>query len=108
MTGMHLAGRPMLVPAPVLAEVGYLLGREAGARVEAGFLQSLADGHFQPVDLTIPDYARMSELVNQYADLGLGTTDAAVIALAERLRSSRSRPSTGDTSPSSAPGMSTH
>lgn len=85
MTGLHLAGRPMLVPATVVAEVGYLLGREAGAPVEAGFLQSLADGDFHPVDLLGKDYERMAELVAQYSDLGLGTTDASVIALAERL-----------------------
>jgi predicted nucleic acid-binding protein len=45
-TGLHLAGRPLLVPATVVAEVGYLLAREAGARVEALFLTALADGDF--------------------------------------------------------------
>lgn len=71
---------------PVVAEVGYLLGREAGARVESMFLRSLADEDFQVVELSPTDYGRMAELVDQYADLPLGTTDAAVIALAERLR----------------------
>jgi uncharacterized protein len=85
MTGLYMAGRPMLVPATVIAEVGYLLCREAGGAVEAGFLRSLADGDFEPVDLLAEDYGRMAELVTQYADLGLGTTDASVIALAERL-----------------------
>jgi len=84
-SGMHLANRPMLVPGPVVAEVGYLLAREAGARVESAFLRSLADGDFQPVDLTSDDYARMADLVDQYADLPLGTTDAGVVAVAERL-----------------------
>ena len=31
LTGLHLARRPILVPAPVVAEVGYLLGRAGGA-----------------------------------------------------------------------------
>lgn len=84
-TGMHLAGRDLLVPATVVAEVGYLLAREAGARVEALFLTALAEGDFQTVDLTSTDYRRMAELVEQYADFPLGTTDASVIALAERL-----------------------
>ena len=83
-TGMHLAQRPLLVPATVIAETGYLLAREAGARVEALFLGSVAAGDFQLVDLTDTDLARMAELVAQYADLPLGTTDASVIALAER------------------------
>jgi predicted nucleic acid-binding protein len=29
-TGLHLARRELLVPGPVVAEVGYLLNREAG------------------------------------------------------------------------------
>ena len=29
-SSLHAAGRKMLVPAPVVAEVGYLLAREAG------------------------------------------------------------------------------
>ena len=37
------------------------------------------------MDLTPTDYSRMAELVEQYDDLPLGTTDASVIALAERL-----------------------
>jgi predicted nucleic acid-binding protein len=45
-TALHLAGRRILVPGPVIAEVGYLLAREGGARVEAQFLTSLADGEF--------------------------------------------------------------
>lgn len=85
MTSMHLAGRDLLIPAPVVAEVGYLLAREAGAQIEAAFLQSLAATDFIVVDLVAADYERMAELVVQYADLGLGTTDAAVVAVAERL-----------------------
>jgi predicted nucleic acid-binding protein len=70
----------------VAAEVGYLLGREAGPRVESLFLSSLADGDFSAVDLTAEDYARMAELVLTYGDLPLGTTGASVIAIAERLK----------------------
>jgi predicted nucleic acid-binding protein len=83
---MHAAGRDLLVPATVTAEVGYLLAREAGARVESLFLRSLAEGDFAAVDLTAADYARMAELVDRYGDLPLGTTDASVIAVAERLK----------------------
>jgi uncharacterized protein len=84
-TGLHLAGRQLLVPAVVVAEVGYLLAKYAGAHAEAVFLRSLADGDFSTIDLVPADYLRMSELVKQHADLPLGTTDVAVVALAERL-----------------------
>ncbi|WP_158891968.1 type II toxin-antitoxin system VapC family toxin [Amycolatopsis anabasis] len=84
-TGLHLANRPILVPAPILGEVGFMLAKYAGARTEAGFLRSLAAGDFVPVDLTNADYDRVADLVDQYADLPLGTSDASVIAVAERL-----------------------
>jgi uncharacterized protein len=85
-TSLHLAGRPILVPAPVVAEVGYLLGRAGGAKIESTFLRSIAQQAFRVVDLEILDYERMAELVDTYADFPLGTTDAAVVAVAERLR----------------------
>ena len=82
---MYTARRQLLVPATVVAEVVYLLAREAGPRVEALFLQSLADGAFFAVELTTSDYGRMAELVDTYGDLPLGTTDASVVPSAERL-----------------------
>lgn len=45
----------------------------------------VAEGSFEPVDLLLDDYARMAELAHQYADMPLGTTDASVVALSERL-----------------------
>jgi uncharacterized protein len=83
--GMRLAGREMVMPAPVVAEVGFLVGKYAGARAESLFLRSLAEGDFTVAELTTADWLRTSELVEQYGDFPLGTTDAAVIALAERL-----------------------
>jgi len=44
------------------------------------------DGDFSIVDLTAADYARMADLVDTYGSLPLGTTDASVIAVAERLK----------------------
>lgn len=84
-TGLHLAGRELLVPATVVAEVGYLLARKAGAEVEAMFLGAIADGDFRAVNLRPDDFRRAVDLVRQYGDLPLGTTDATVIALTERL-----------------------
>jgi predicted nucleic acid-binding protein len=85
-TGLHEAGTGLLIPAPVIAEVGYLLAREAGPRVESLFLRSLADGDFSTVELTTADFARMADLVVTYGSLPLGTTDASVVAVAERLK----------------------
>lgn len=84
-TGLRLAGRRLLLPPTVVAEVGYLLAREGGPQYEALFLSSIADGSFVVADLTKADYRRMAELVLQYGDMPLGTTDASVITIAERL-----------------------
>jgi predicted nucleic acid-binding protein len=69
----------------VIAEVGYLLARKGGSHAEAMFLRSFADGSLTSATLKVSDFARMAELVETYADFPLGTTDAAVIAVAERL-----------------------
>jgi uncharacterized protein len=76
---------PRLVPGLVIAEVAYLLARDAGASVEAAFLRSFKAGFLAIVSPTTDDLSRAAELVEQYADLPLGTTDACIVALAERL-----------------------
>lgn len=76
---------PRLVPGLVIAEVSYLLARDAGSAVEAEFLRSFATGFLAIADLTVADLDRSAELVEQYADLHLGATDACLVALAERL-----------------------
>jgi predicted nucleic acid-binding protein len=39
---------------------------------------------FRLEDLTLSDYRRISELLEEYADSGIDYVDAAVVALAER------------------------
>lgn len=84
-TGLRLANRRLLVPQTVMAEVGYLLETKVGTSAEVAFLEAVANGSFEMVSLTQEDVTRVSELVDRYDDLPLGTTDASVIALAERL-----------------------
>ena len=77
----------LLVPQPIIAEVCYMIGRASfGAAVEAMFLRSFADGSLTAAPLDPVDFERMAELVEQYASLPLGGSDASVVALAERLQ----------------------
>ncbi len=76
---------PRLVPGPVIAEVCYLLAREVGTSAEAAFLRSFVGGFLTAAGLEPTDFERAAELVETYADLPLGGTDACVVALAERL-----------------------
>lgn len=74
----------IIVPALVVAEATYFVGRRLGADAEAEFLLGLG-----VLDVEAPepeDFVRMAELVTEYADFPLGGTDASVIALAERLQ----------------------
>ena len=56
-----------------------------GPATQAAFIASVAAGDFTVTDLTPNDWQRVGELVEQYGDMDLGTVDAAVIAIAERL-----------------------
>ncbi len=75
----------MLVPVSVLVETAQVLERRAGSKVEARFLQDFAKSGLTLVDLNGDDLGRMSALVDHYANLPLGSVDASVIAVAERL-----------------------
>jgi len=78
-------GSEFLVPATVVVEVCWMLGRHVSATLEADLLDAIAEGELQLEVLERIDYARTSELVTTYADLPLGMVDASVVAIAERL-----------------------
>lgn len=75
----------LLVTPTVIAEVCYLLHERAGSKAEVQFLQSFAAGELHLAELTLADVSRMAELTRRYDDLGLGGTDASIVAVAERL-----------------------
>lgn len=58
-------------------------------QAEIVFLTSLVEGGLIVEHPIQPDLARMAELLWQYSDLPLGTVDASIVALAERLNVSR-------------------
>jgi uncharacterized protein len=76
---------PLLIPATVFTEVCMLAERRRGTKAELAFLSDVRSGLFTMLDTASVDLDRISELVETYADLPLGTVDASVIALAERL-----------------------
>lgn len=82
---LHLSSEKLLVPQTVLAECAYTIQRQGGTAQELLFLQSIADGDLALVELVAEDMSRVIELVDTYDDFPLGTTDASVIAIAERL-----------------------
>ncbi len=87
----HLASREtlsrvdlhLIVPALVVSEATYFVGRRLGAAAESRFMRGI--GELEVEAPSSEDFARIAELIEQYADFPLGGTDASVVALAERL-----------------------
>lgn len=77
------------LPQSVLAEVGYMLGREIGNRAFAEFLMRLPDTKYRILALEMRDLLRTSELLAQYADSRIDFVDATIAAIAERLKITR-------------------
>lgn len=84
-TSLHLNNEQLVVPDFVVTEVCFLLEREGGPKLEAGFVRSLAAGDFVLAQADADGLERIAELITTYADLPLGLVDASVVALAERL-----------------------
>jgi predicted nucleic acid-binding protein len=74
----------LVVPAPITAELDYLLGQRFGQNARRGFLIDLARGRFRVAHLERDDYETIIKLDRQYADLDLGLADCALVTLADR------------------------
>lgn len=75
----------LIVPGPVVPETAWLIESRLGPSAEATFLRLVTTGILKVIDLGLPSYARCVELIEQYADLGLGFVDASIVAVAENL-----------------------
>ena len=75
----------MAMSAPVVAETSWMIESRLGPKAEARFLRLVTSGEIEVIDLSLADYLRCVELIETYADLGLGLVDASVVTIAERL-----------------------
>ncbi len=80
---------PLIVPAPVTAEVDYLVRQRGGTRAARHFLVDLAEERFRVEALTIEEYALALAVHDRYAALDLGLADLSVMVLASRYRTTR-------------------
>ena len=74
---------PLIVPAGILAEAGYMIDVDLGAAVLRQFVSDLEDAYYE-LDCGEGDFKRIGELLERYADMQLGLADVCVIACAER------------------------
>ncbi len=76
---------PLVVPTLVVTEVVYLVGTRLGYEAEVRLLGDFAAGTFVAEPVQPADWMRIAELVATYSDLELGTVDASVVTVCERL-----------------------
>lgn len=75
---------PIVVSPYVVAELGYLVGTRIGAAAEAEVIAELASGGYELACLDREDVLRAVVVMERYADLDIGITDASLVVLSER------------------------
>ncbi|HLF07875.1 MAG TPA: PIN domain-containing protein [Dehalococcoidia bacterium] len=80
------ADEALVLPAPILVEVDYLISRRLHPGVLGALLDDIVSGAYLVEDLLPQDYERVRELCDRYADADIGFVDAAVLAIVERLK----------------------
>lgn len=86
---LETASGPLVTTAMVIAETAYLLTRELGPGAEPALYDAILEGSLTVEPANSADWRRIRDLVDAYADMPLGGTDASLVAIAERLGASR-------------------
>jgi predicted nucleic acid-binding protein len=76
---------PIVVPELVVTEVAYFLADRLGSVAERAFVRAIRDGELLVEPVEPQDWERIDDLLERYEDLPLGTVDASVVAVCERL-----------------------
>jgi uncharacterized protein len=79
----------LVVPAPVTAEVDYLLGRRLGRPARLAFLDDLGAGRFTVACMEVDEHGLLARLERRYADLDVGLADLSVVVAAARFGTRR-------------------
>ncbi len=79
----------LVLPVVVLPEVCYLIASRLGHQAMCRFVSSLTPDAVQVEPATSEDLIRVHQILEQYADSQLDFTDAAIVAIAERLNITR-------------------
>jgi predicted nucleic acid-binding protein len=79
----------LFIPAPVTAEIDYLLGQRFGGPARRAFITDLAERRFETPALDSRDYATAVEIDRRHADLNLGLADISLAIVAHKLGTDR-------------------
>lgn len=79
----------LVIPAPVTAEVDYLLGRRLGRTARLAFIEDLSAGRFVVAHLEPDDHRVVADLERRYEALDAGLADLSVVVAANRHQTRR-------------------
>jgi predicted nucleic acid-binding protein len=77
---------PLLLSPLILAETDCLVAKRLGRHAERNFLADVTDKVYRLVAFDDDDMESATDLVNTYADMDIGISDASVAAVARRYR----------------------
>lgn len=80
---------PFILPAPITAEIDYLLNTRLGFSSARRFYADLSRGRFTVACLEGPEYAQVEALSERYSDLNPGLADLSIVVLARRFNTRR-------------------
>jgi uncharacterized protein len=84
-----IRGQNILIPTTILPEVDYLTTKYLGEPAARAFLNDLATGHYQYLQVELQDIEQALQVMAQYQGVPLGLVDSSIIALADRYQISR-------------------
>jgi uncharacterized protein len=79
----------LVLPVAVLPEICYLIASRLGHHAMRRFVASMTPDVVQVEPVTIEDLVRVQQILETYADNQLDFTDAAIVAMAERMAITR-------------------
>lgn len=77
---------PRVLSPFVLAELDYLIGTRVGHQAQMALAAEVTRGAYRLEPFTAEDLAHASRIMERYADLRIGLTDASVVVIANRHR----------------------
>ena len=76
---------PFVLSPFVLAELDYLVTKLVGTDAALELLDEVARGAYRLAEFVPGNVAQARKIIEQYADLGIGLTDASIVVLAHNL-----------------------
>jgi predicted nucleic acid-binding protein len=86
---IEAADETLVLPGPTLPEIDTLVYERLGVGPILALMSDVRRGAYAVEDLELEDYGRIADLMDRYADLGLGFVDSSIITIAERLGETR-------------------